>query len=344
MCSSCAKFSYITEQGYSQMKIQWTGEKIDKVLKRSDLSPNHRRKIELIIKAKQFFFQYLQLEPTKIYREVVFLKQDAVTYLVTASSYKEVKPMMFSFPIIGSFPYIGFFNQVSALKYAQRLEKDDNYTYVRPVYAYSTLGNFEDKILSSFFFLDDVNLVETIYHELFHTLFFAKDEVDFNENLASFFAEKMLEKTEFLNSNLILDHFKKQNVNAVVVKKIVELVQDYSFRLKSNVPKTKVEADNFLKQFVDTELRPKILEECLKLSLRASNCTYAARIWNHASFSAFLTYEKDQYYWSTWWEKQIGMTPRVFLTKIKSEYQEFKKTKKSKDKFEDYVKTKLTNL
>lgn len=323
------------------MKIQWSGEKVEDVLKRPDLHPDHKRKIELILKAKKFFFSYLKMEPTKIYREVVFLKQDAVTYLVTASSYKEVKPMMFSFPIMGSFPYIGFFNQESALKYAQKLEKDDNYTYVRPVYAYSTLGHFEDKILSSFFFLDDVTLVETIYHELFHTVFFAKDEVDFNENLASFFALKMLEKTDFLNSDEVLAHFKRQNVNQVVVQKIVEMVQDYSHQLKNNSPKSKLDADIFLKHFVETELRPKILEECIKQGLKTNSCTYAAKYWNHASFSAFLTYEKDQLYWVQWWQKQIGMTPKVFLTKLTSEYQSFKKNKHGKDTFENAIKNKF---
>jgi len=152
---------------------------------------------------------------------------------VNASPFYEVKPKMFSFPLMGSFPYIGFFDQKSALKYATKLGKEDYYTYVRPVYAYSTLGYFEDKILSSFFFLDDITLVETIYHELFHTLFFAKDEVDFNENLASFFAQKMLERTEFLDNEKIVEHFRRQETHRLVVKKVVELVQDYNFRLKN---------------------------------------------------------------------------------------------------------------
>lgn len=341
LLNSCSKFSYITEQGYSQMKIQWSGEKIDTVLKRTDLHKDHRRKIELIQKAKEFFFNYLQVKPTKIYREVVFLKQEAVTYLVTASSYKEVKPIMFSFPITGSFPYIGFFNQQSALSYAKDLEDDGNYTYLRPVYAYSTLGHFEDKILSSFFYLDDVSLVETIYHELFHTLFFVKDEVDFNENLASFFALKMLEKTDFLNSLEIVEHFKKQEVNRLVIKKIIEAVQDYSFRLKSFSPKNKIEADIFLKKFVNEELRPKILEECIVNNLRSTQCTFANRNWNHASFSAFLTYEKDQFYWEQWWNKQIGMTSKVFYKHLLTELQGYKENTKGHSKFEDYIKKKF---
>lgn len=339
--TSCAKFSYITEQGYGQMKIQWSGEKVEKVLSRTDLHHNHKKKLELILKAKNFFFDYLQVKPTKIYREVVFLKQDAVTYLVTASHYSEVKPKMFSFPLMGKFPYIGFFKQISALKYAKDLEKDEYYTYIRPVYAYSTIGHFEDKILSSFFFLEDITLVETIYHELFHTLFFAKDEVDFNENLATFFAQKMLEKTNFMNSTEIVQHFKKQEINSKVVKKVVELVQEYTFRLKSNIPKNKKDADQFLKQFVDNELRPKILEECFLLGLKTNNCSYAAKNWNHASFSAFLTYEKDQDYWQKWWDKQLGMTPKVFYQKILKEYEDFKKNSKSKDKFDVYLKNKF---
>jgi len=344
LVSSCSQFAYITEQGYSQMKIQWGGEKIEKVLARKDLHPDHRRKIELIQKAKKFFFDYLQVPPSKIYREVVFLKQDAVSYLVTASHYYEVKPKLFSFPLMGSFPYIGFFDQKSAFKYVKKLEKENYYTYIRPVYAYSTLGHFEDKILSSFFFLDDITLVETIYHELFHTLFFAKDEVDFNENLASFFAQKMLEKTEFLESEKIIAHFKREEDHQAVIKKVVELVQDYSFQLKNQKLQNKTQADQFLKNFVDTELRPKILEECLKTGLKTTHCTYAAKVWNNASFSAFLTYEKDQFYWHEWWNKQIGMTCKVFYQLIHKEYADYKNNKKKNDTFELKLKEKFKIL
>lgn len=326
------------------MKIQWGGEKIEKVLKRTDLNIDHRRKIELIQKAKNFFFDYLQVPPSKIYREVVFLKQNAVSYLVTASPYYEVKPIMFSFPLMGKFPYIGFFDQQSALKYAKDLESNQNYTYIRPVYAYSTLGHFEDKILSSFFFLDDVSLVETIYHELFHTLFFAKDEVDFNENLASFFAQKMLEKTEFLDNEKILEHFKKQDIQSKVTKKVVELVQEYNYDLRNQKLQNKSEADQFLKQFVDTKLRPKILEECMIHGLRGNQCTHASRSWNHASFSAFLTYEKDQFYWQEWWSKQIGMTCRVFHRMLVKEYDDFRKSKNKNQLFEVHLKEKYKIL
>lgn len=333
--------SYLSEQGYAQMKIQWSGEKIDKALARPDVSNEHKRKIQLILKAKNFFFDYLNEEQTKIYREVVFLKQEAVTYLVTASNYYEIKPKEFTFPFMGSFPYIGFFKQKSAIKYAKNLEADEYYTYVRPVYAYSSLGHFEDKILSSFFYLDDISLVETIYHELFHTLFFVKDEVDFNENVATFFAQKMLEKTDFLNGQKIVEYFTEQNIQNKLTQKIVQMVQDYSFRLKSNKPKGKQEADSLLKSFVDTELRPKILEECILLGLRTTRCTYAAKQWNNATFSAFLTYEKDQFYWSEWWKQQLGMTPRVFLQILKNQYHDFKNQSKIKDSFELFLKDKL---
>lgn len=339
--TSCSQISYLSEQGFAQMKIQWSGEKVHEVVKRTDISPEHKRKIHLIIKAKKFFYDYLKEEEAKIYREVVFLKQDAVTYLVTASYFNEVKPKNFSFPFMGSFPYIGFFNQKSALAFARKLDKDDYYTYVRPVYAYSTLGYFEDKILSSFFYLDDISLVETIYHELFHTVFFIKDSVDLNENLANFFAQKMLEKTDFLDSEKILEHFKEQEIQEKVVQKVVQLVQEYSFRLKNEKPAKKVDADITLKNFTDQILRPKILEECIVQGLKTTRCTLASRQWNNASFSAFLTYEKDQYFWQHWWRKQMGMTPKVFLGMLRKNYESFEDENEGHKNFEDYLKNKI---
>ena len=59
------------------------------------------------------------------------------------------------------------------------------------MHAYSTLGYFNDHILSSFFYYNEHQLAEMIFHELFHTIFFVKNEVDLNENLAQYFAQQL---------------------------------------------------------------------------------------------------------------------------------------------------------
>ena len=86
----------------------------------------------------------------------------------------------------GCFPYLGFFKEGEAKKYAMKQEENGFSTYTRPVYAYSSLGHWNDRILSSFFHFDSRELANLVFHELFHHIFFIKNEVSLNENLATF--------------------------------------------------------------------------------------------------------------------------------------------------------------
>src|SRR5690606_17570522 len=88
----------------------------------------------------------------------------------------------------------------SALDWVKDKKEEGFQTWMRPVYAYSTLGYFEDRILSSFFQYDKYELAELVFHELFHVMYFLKNNVDFNENIANFFGEQMA-REYFKNHN-----------------------------------------------------------------------------------------------------------------------------------------------
>src|SRR3546814_1778259 len=54
------------------------------------------------------------------------------------------------------------------------------------VEAYSTLGWFNDPILSSMMHWGDERLATLIFHELAHQRFYVKDDTEFNESFATF--------------------------------------------------------------------------------------------------------------------------------------------------------------
>ncbi len=58
--------------------------------------------------------------------------------------------------------------------------------YLSGVEAYSTLGWFNDPILSSMMGWGDERLATLIFHELAHQRFYVKDDTEFNESYASF--------------------------------------------------------------------------------------------------------------------------------------------------------------
>src|SRR5690606_3977623 len=182
LVTACAKTSYIAEQTRGQLSLQWYGRDNHEVLADESIAHEHKEKIRLIETYREWFFEYWQRKPDAIYSKTTMLDDDAVTWLVITSPWNEIKANQECFPLVGCFPYLGFFKKTSAKNYLEEQKAKGFHTYMRPVYAYSTLGHFEDRILSSFFHYDQYELAELVFHELFHVMYFLKDNVDFNEN------------------------------------------------------------------------------------------------------------------------------------------------------------------
>ena len=190
-----------------------------------------KKKIKKIEDYKDYFYKFFKREVKGHYEKTTLLGRDAVTYLVTASPFNKIAPREECFPFVGCFPYLGFFNKKSALKHQEILEKEDWVTWMRPVYAYSTLGNFNDPILSSFFRYDDEVLAELIFHELFHTIFFIENEVQLNENLANFFSAKLVAKyfhwSEEEKTDRLLERVKFKGLDRLIVRLVKDLENKY---------------------------------------------------------------------------------------------------------------------
>ncbi len=339
--TGCAKLSYLTEQGIEQVKLQWGGKDNDSLLKDPKVSEEVKRKIMLIGEYKKYFYYYFSEKPSSIYSKTSILENKAVTYLVVASPHTKIEAHEFEFPFMGGFPYIGFFKLDSAKDFAKRLEEDENLvTWIRPVYAYSTLGYLEDRILSSFFEYDDIELAELIFHELFHTLFFITDEVDLNENLANLFGSALMQEhfkgrpelTRYLD-----DVKQKKEINQRVVDLIGILQMEFA-KLGGFI--TDKKSDELTERFVNEVFKPDLRALCDKLSLAAEDCELK-ETWNQASFAAFLTYEENQDFLEQLRGEQ-NLNFKDFLSWLRMEHKKFKKQKKI-ESFTDYLKTKVKN-
>lgn len=340
LCSSCAKLGWLTEQGIGQAKIQWRAKPNEEILDDPKVSEDVKRKILLVGEYKKFFYHYFSEKPNGIYSKTTLLPDKAVSYLVVASSHTSLEPHEFEFPIMGSFPYIGFFEKDSAKDFAKDLEKDENLvTYIRPVYAYSTLGYLEDRILSSFFEYDDVELAELVFHELFHTIFFIKDEVELNENLANLYGQELL-REYFKDRPELKDFLAKEEKRKDLKKRGVELtniLKDEFKKLGGFITDNK--ADELTERFVKEVFRPELLSYCLdELKLPEDDCEIKDN-WNQAAFAAFLTYEEEQDFLEKL-KKQNNLDLKQYLSWLKMEYKSFEKQDKL-ESFTDYLKLKV---
>jgi len=103
---------------------------------------------------------------------------------VVAAPEFSLEPVESCFPVAGCVPYRGFFSLEDAERHAGRLRSEGNDVNVRGVPAYSTLGRFDDPLLSTFIRNADAELARLIFHELAHQLLYVKGDSTFNESFA----------------------------------------------------------------------------------------------------------------------------------------------------------------
>lgn len=188
------QITYLVSSGYHQARLLSSRVPIEKALNDPNLTSEEKRKLKLAQEARVFAETELGLKPTRNYTSYVHLDRPYVTYVVSAAEKSALKPYNWWFPLVGSLPYKGFFTEEAAKNEAKRMSDKGYDVYVRGVSAYSTLGWFNDPILSSMLRYKDYDLVDTIIHETVHATIYIKSEADFNERLAVFFGAKGAEE------------------------------------------------------------------------------------------------------------------------------------------------------
>ncbi|MEM9894979.1 MAG: aminopeptidase [Bacteroidota bacterium] len=149
-----------------------------------------RQKIVLVNKVRKFAVEELGLRKTENYTTFYDQEGEVSLWNLSASEPFELKPYLWSFPVLGSFPYKGFFDLEQARHEEEQLKAEGFDTRIRAVGGWSTLGWTKDPILSNMLSRTDGALAELIIHELTHTTLFVEDDIAFNENLATFIGEK----------------------------------------------------------------------------------------------------------------------------------------------------------
>jgi predicted aminopeptidase len=190
LLSGCSSLSYYTQLASGQLALLRAREPVAEIIADPQRDPRLREHLLKSQQARAFASEHLHLPDNKSYRLYADIHRPYVVWNVFATGEFSLEPVTHCFPIAGCVAYRGYYDQGAARGEAalQKLEGKD--VYVSGVEAYSTLGWFNDPIISSMMHWGDERLATLIFHELAHQRFYVKDDSEFNESYATFVEEE----------------------------------------------------------------------------------------------------------------------------------------------------------
>ena len=181
-----ADVRYITRAALAEADILRRRRPIASVVADSSTDPTVRGRLLLVLAARAFAADSLGLTAGETYTTYSALDRDTLVLVLSAARSDTLAPYTWTYPVVGRFPYKGFFTLAAAQREADQLERAGLDIYIRPASAFSTLGWFNDPLLSTALRADSADLAATVIHELLHNTLFVKDRVTFNESFAEF--------------------------------------------------------------------------------------------------------------------------------------------------------------
>ena len=185
LASACSPI-YVIRAGIAEAKILRARRPIPEVILDPTTDDRTKTKLTFVMEARSYAIDVLELDVGRSYTSFSQLESDTLALVLSAAHRDQLTPRTWWFPIVGRVPYKGYFDEDNAIDEQEKLEEDGFDTFLRPTAAFSTLGWFADPLLSTLLRLDEVDLVETVLHELSHNHLFVKGQVRFNESFATF--------------------------------------------------------------------------------------------------------------------------------------------------------------
>ncbi|MFN8673575.1 MAG: aminopeptidase [Candidatus Sericytochromatia bacterium] len=311
--SSC----YLINQGSNLLKYNFSARPLEEVAKDPRTSKHIKDKIDLVFEIRKFAIEKIGLKQNKTYTKYVELKgRNYLVNVVVASKKDKLEAYQWKFPFFGSFPYKGFYNFQEAKEEEKRLKEEGYDTYIRTAGAFSTLGWFDDPIYSYMLNYSTEYLANLIIHEMTHATVFIKDNVQFNEEMASFVGDHGA--VEFLkykygeNSNEYKNSFHIKEDNKVFSRYINEF-HDAMDKMYKNPNLTFEQKMSEKRRIIDEYKYDKFKDLQNKFKLKGSYAWFPKQKLNNALIMGFITYEQDSSLYDKVFDKLGKDLPKTIL-------------------------------
>ena len=182
---SCSTLSYYSQSIGGHLDLMSKRRSIARLIRDERLPLALRNKLKLALEIREFASRELGLPENASYRSYVDIRRRYVVWNVLATPEFSLRPVQSCFLVVGCLVYRGYYHKQAALAYARQMKNKGYEVYVGGVPAYSTLGWFNDPVLSSMMHWSEAEMAGFIFHELAHQLVYIKDDTVFNESFAT---------------------------------------------------------------------------------------------------------------------------------------------------------------
>lgn len=183
-CGAADTADYYWQSAAGQLGIMARAKPIDVVIGESPDAALKQRLVR-VQEIRAYASRELGLPDNASYTRYADLERPYVVWNVFAAPPLSLKARQWCFPVAGCVSYRGYFNEKEARAEAARLAAAGDDVWVAGVPAYSTLGYFDDPVLSTFIRWPEVEVARMVFHELAHQVAYVKDDSQFNESFAA---------------------------------------------------------------------------------------------------------------------------------------------------------------
>ncbi|MCP4487654.1 MAG: aminopeptidase [Gammaproteobacteria bacterium] len=185
LLGACADLGYYWHSAKGHLAIMQKRVPIDDLVDDPELDGKLKQRLKLVKQIRQFSVDRLALPDSGSYSDFAQLERPYVLQNLFAAPEFSIKLLSWCYPVAGCASYRGYYEQQRLDKFVKLLQADGNEIYIARVPAYSTLGWFDDPVLSSFIHWPEFRLAGLLFHELTHQRLYIDDDSKFNESLAS---------------------------------------------------------------------------------------------------------------------------------------------------------------
>lgn len=187
---SCQTLRFYSQAAAGQLEILRKSRPSGQVIADPATSPALRRQLAAVERMRRFASDHLALPGDESYGKYADLGRKHVVWVLYAAPEFSLQAKTWTYPVVGKMDYRGYFREHDTVALAGQLRNQGYDVYVGGVDAYSTLGWFHDPVINTFVDYPDIDLAETIFHELTHRKVFHRGDSVFNESLANVVAEE----------------------------------------------------------------------------------------------------------------------------------------------------------